>query len=105
MDFNCFQTNTSTNLTHVANVDWDIHLDFVFNVTTNMTAYLDVSTLKLDVVQCVASPNSCSLTKWHLLEPAANALLKGKLNGPFSDGPTPIGGFLQEKGLGILDQP
>jgi len=86
-------------------VEWKIQITFLFNITNNMTTYIDLDNLKLKATGVSDYPGKKpSLATWNsIISGVAARVVKGKVNKPFENGPAPIGGILKEQGLGILD--
>jgi hypothetical protein len=61
-----------------------------------MTVYLDFSDFKLKATGVSDYPDKKpSLFTWNtVIEPIAERIIKNKINGPFENGPVPIGGIL-----------
>lgn len=103
--FLCQHNSSDLDFDQVVNLEWELNLEqFYFNVTDNMTMYFRLDSLQLSCLGYSNTTEKISLfTLKNVYLPAAKRIIKKKINKPFLDGPIPVGGALESKGLGILN--
>lgn len=95
-DFYCMQKMDDPTYYFAAQASWNLDLQFYYNITNNMTLYLNVENT---AIKC---RKGCSLTFNTIVLPLAQGVITRKINDKFPE-PKPIGAVLEAKHLGALN--